>query len=138
MSGAKDGLTVIVVGVDGTPSAMNALAWAAGLARREQARLVLVYVEALAGPAYWSGVSVAGAQEAAAAYADELRLDATRYLDPAGIPWEVVHVRGDPARGLESVATEVTADCVVIGRSTHGRVGRTLIADAVCPVVVVP
>ncbi|WP_181043362.1 universal stress protein [Actinokineospora auranticolor] len=139
MPGAKDGVAVVVVGIDGSQSAMNAFAWATGLARREQARLVLVFVEALTNPAYWTGVSVAGAQEAAAAYVDELRLDATRYLDPIGVPWDVVHLRGDPARGLESVAEEVAADCVVIGRSHHGgRVARSLIAEAARPVVVVP
>ncbi|SER79268.1 universal stress protein [Actinokineospora terrae] len=134
----KDGLTTIVVGVDGTQASLNAFAWAAGLARREHARLVLVYVEQLANPAYWTGVGITGAREAAEAYADELRLDATRYLDPIGVSWEVVHVSGDPARGIESAAEQAGADCVVVGRSRHGRVTRTLIADAARPVVVVP
>ncbi|GLZ43271.1 universal stress protein [Actinokineospora sp. NBRC 105648] len=138
----KDGLALIVVGVDGTPPARNALAWAVGLARREQAKLLLVYIEPLANPAYWTGIGVQGATEAAAALVDELRLDAIRYLDPIGVAWEVVHGRGDPARGLESVAEQAADDCVVVGRSRHGgRLGsvpKTLVADARRPVVVVP
>ncbi|WP_051385633.1 universal stress protein [Actinokineospora inagensis] len=134
----KDGLAVIVVGVDGTQPSLNAFAWAAGLARREHARLLLVYVEQLNNPAYWSGVSVSGVREAAEAYADELRLDATRYLDPIGVPWEVVHMTGDAARGLEAAAEQAGADCIVVGRSRHGKVPRALITDAARPVVVVP
>ncbi|MBM7770243.1 nucleotide-binding universal stress UspA family protein [Actinokineospora baliensis] len=134
----KDGLAVIVVGVDGSQASLNAFAWSAGLARREHAKLVLVYVEPLANPAYWTGIGVAGAREAAEAYVDELRLDGTRYLDPIGVAWDVVHIAGDPARGIEAAAEQVGADCIVVGRSRQGRVTRNLIADAARPVVVVP
>jgi nucleotide-binding universal stress UspA family protein len=133
----KDGLAVIVVGVDGTSSALHAAAWASGLARRERARLVFVYVEPLSGTAYWSPFGMATAAESAGELVGELRRTITEYLGSVGVRWELVHHRGDPAHGLEKVAEEVHADCVVIGRGGGG-VAKYLINDARRPVVVVP
>lgn len=132
----KDGLAVIVVGVDGTPAALHAAAWASGLARRERARLVFVYVEPLTSPAYWSPFGMATAAEAAGEVVGELRRTITDYLGSVGVHWELVHHRGDPGHGLEKVAEEVHADCVVVGRG--GGVAKYLINDARRPVVVVP
>ena len=139
----KDGAGSIVVGVDGTPPSLNAAAWAAGLARREQATLVLVFVEPLTSPAYWTPVGMAGASEAAQQYLQELRGNAERYLSQHGVRWELVHRRGDPASTLEAVADQLRADCVVVGKSRHGgpllgSVPRTLLSRANRPVVVVP
>ncbi len=133
----KDGLAVIVVGVDGTPTALHAAAWASGLARRERARLVFVYVEPLTSPAYWSPFGMATAAEAAGEIVGELRRTITDYLGSVGVRWELVHHRGDPGHGLEKVAEDVHADCVVIGRGGGG-VAKYLINDARRPVVVVP
>jgi nucleotide-binding universal stress UspA family protein len=132
----KDGLAVIVVGIDGGDRSQHAAAWATGLARRERARLVLVYVEPLTSPAYWSPLGMATAAEAASALVQELRRAAAQYLDAAGIRWELVHYRGDPAQGLETVAEDRRADCIVVGRG--GEVPRTLVNEARRPVVVVP
>jgi len=95
----KDGLAVIVVGVDGGDRAQNAAAWATGMARRERARLVLVHVEPLTSPAYWFPIGMATAAEAASEFVRELHQAAAGYLDAAGIRWELVHYRGDPAYG---------------------------------------
>lgn len=132
----KDGLAVIVVGIDGGDRAQHAAAWAAGLARRERARLVLVYVEPLTSPAYWSPLGMATAAEAASALVQELRQTAAQDLATAGVPWELVHYRGDPAQGLETVAEDRRADCIVVGRG--GDVPRVLVSEARRPVVVVP
>jgi nucleotide-binding universal stress UspA family protein len=132
----KDGLAVIVVGIDGGDRAQNAAAWATGLARRERAQLVLVYVEPVTSPAYWSPIGMATAAEAASAFVLELQQAAAQYLDAAGIRWELVHYRGDPAHGLEAVAEDRRADCIVVGRGRG--VPKTLVAEARRPVVVVP
>lgn len=132
----KDGLAVIVVGIDGGVRAQNAAAWASGLARREHALLVLVYVEPMTSPAYWSPIGMATAAEAASEFVTELEINAARYLDPFGVRWELVHYRGDPAHGLEAVAVDRRADCIVVGRG--GGVAKTLVNEAARPVVVVP
>jgi nucleotide-binding universal stress UspA family protein len=132
----KDGLAVIVVGVDGTPRALHAAAWASGLARRERARLVFVYVEPLTSPTYWSPFGMATAAEAASELVADLRRTVADYLGTIGVRWELVHHRGDPAHGLEKVAEELRADCIVVGRG--GGVAKFLINDARRPVVVVP
>ena len=139
----KDGIKAVVTGIDGSPSSLHAAAWAGGLARREKALLVLVYVEPLGSPAYWSPLSMAGASQAAMDYVEEIRGEAERYLSPIGVRWQLVHHRGDPASGLEAIAEQFRADCIVVGRSRHsggllGSVPRTLINDAARPVVVVP
>ena len=97
---------------------------------------ILVYVEALAGPAYWSPIGMATAAEAAGALVEEMHQAAAAYLDPFGVRWELVHYRGDPAHGLEAVAADRRADCIVVGRG--GGVARTLVNQAHRPVVVVP
>lgn len=137
----KDGLAVIMVGFDGGDPAINASAWAAGLARRERAKLVLAYVEPLTGS--WSPIIAAGAVDAGVAFVDEIRKNAEHYLGPQGIRYEIVHHRGEPAHGLEAVAEEVRADCIVVGRSRTsggalGSTARTLINVATRPVVVIP
>jgi nucleotide-binding universal stress UspA family protein len=132
----KDGLAVIVVGVDGTPRALHAAAWASGLARRERARLVFVYVEPITGPAYWSPFGMACAAEAAGELVAELRRTIVDYLGAVGVRWELVHHRGEPGHGLEKVAEELRADCIVVGRG--GGVAKFLISEARRPVVVVP
>ena len=139
----KDGVGSIVVGVDGSPPAVHAAAWAAGLARRERARLVLVYVEPLASAAYWTSIGMINAAEAANDYVAELRAEAGAYLTQFGIEWDLLHHRGDPATALEQIAEELRADCIVVGRSRHGghllgSVPKTLVTRAQRPVVVVP
>jgi hypothetical protein len=48
-----DGPLLILAGVDGSPTAMRASSYAAGLARRQRSRLVFVYV---AAPSLWTGM----------------------------------------------------------------------------------
>lgn len=139
----KDGVGTVVVGIDGTPPSMHAAAWAAGLARRERARLVLVYVESLASPAYWSAVGGAAAADAANEVVTELRDEAAAKLDEMGIDWEMLHGKGDPAGVLEEIAKERRADCIIVGRARHrggllGSVPKALVTKSDRPVVVVP
>ena len=47
-----DGPKLIVVGLDGSDSSWRAAAYAAGLARRQHSKLVLVYVQTLAAGAF--------------------------------------------------------------------------------------
>ena len=85
---------------------------------------------------YLGRFSVATAAEAASALVQELRQNAEQYLNTAGIRWELVHYRGDPAQGLETIAEDRRADCIVVGRGAD--VPKVLVSEARRPVVVVP
>lgn len=139
----KDGVGAVVLGYDGSPPSVHAAAWAAGLARRERGVLIIVYVEALSSPAYWTPLSSAAATEAGVEYVRELRDEAGPLLDERGIAWEMLYGQGEPAKVLESIAEERRADCIVVGRARHrggllGSVPKSLLAHATRPVVVVP
>jgi nucleotide-binding universal stress UspA family protein len=139
----KDGLGTIIVGVDETPPSVHAAIWAAGLARREQALLVLVFVETLVSPAYWTAVGAAAAVESTAEQIEDLRQRADTYLSEYHIRWDMVHGRGEPAAVLEAVAEERRADCIVVGRSRRrggllGSVPKTLLSKSDRPIIVIP
>jgi nucleotide-binding universal stress UspA family protein len=139
----KDGVGAVVVGYDGSPPSMHAAAWAAGLARRERGLLLIVYVEVLSSPAYWTALGSAAATEAGADFVKELRDENGPLLDERGIDWEILHGQGEPAMVLEAIAEERRADCIVVGKSRKrggllGTVPKSLLAHATRPVVVVP
>lgn len=139
----KDGVGSIVVGYDGTPPAMHAAAWAAGLARRERGLLLIVYVEALTSPAHWTAMSSAAATEAGVDFVRELAETAGPLLAERGVEWEMLHGQGEPATVLEAIAAQRRADCIVVGRSRRrggllGSVPKSLLAHASRPIVVVP
>lgn len=122
---------------------MHAAAWAAGLARRERATLLVVYVEALSSPAHWTAMSSAAATEASVEIVQELAAQAGPVLAERGVEWEMLHGQGEPAAVLEAVAEQRRADCIVVGRSRHrggllGSVPKSLLAHASRPIVVVP
>jgi nucleotide-binding universal stress UspA family protein len=139
----KDGMGAVVVGYDGSPSSVHAAAWAAGMARRERGLLLIVYVEVLSSPAYWTPMGTAAATEAGEEFLAELRAEAEPLLTERGIPFELLHGQGEPAAVLEAIAERRRADCIVVGRSRRrggllGTVPKSLLAHATRPVVVVP
>src|SRR2546430_11403514 len=95
-----DGPKVILVGVDDSVTSMRAGAYAAGLARRQGARLVCVYVErpsAMYGAAAGAGASAIAAQEQALEEtATELRREAEEGAARLGVPLTFVVAHGDP------------------------------------------
>jgi nucleotide-binding universal stress UspA family protein len=115
----------VIVGYDGSASARNALAYAAGTARRLGRPLLAVYVTS-------SGVH----RELLA------ELDDVAHL--AELEVHVRIQRGSPARELAFLAAELSADALVIGAPTHvwhhlaGSVPGWLARHASCPVIVVP
>jgi nucleotide-binding universal stress UspA family protein len=143
-----DGPLVILVGVDGSPTSMRAGAYAAGLARRQQARLVVVYVgpvASLAAAMPSTGAAIAVSQgEAFDATADDLRRQVEGQAQERGIAATFVARRGDPFSELRDVAGEVRADAVVVGASAKaghrlvGSVAVRLVRAGKWPVTVVP
>jgi nucleotide-binding universal stress UspA family protein len=138
----NDGPSVILAGIDGSATSLRAGAFAAGLARREGARLVCVFVKT--APTY---VAVPGGLPALVPDGDEaaglrrLVAEGASYHDVAA---DLVVARGDPFTELTRLAAELYADLVVVGASTHaghrliGSLAVRLVRAGRWPVTVVP
>jgi nucleotide-binding universal stress UspA family protein len=143
-----DGPGAIVVGVDGSPTSLRAVAYAAGLARRQHARLIAVY--ARTGPAGLLTLAdhTGVATSAVLATQDELEAQLRAELTRQAHIWEVdaqlVARRGDPLTVLGDVARETRAEAVIVGSSAGlghrlaGSLATRLIRCARWPVTVVP
>lgn len=140
-----DGPKVIVVGADGSESSWRAVSYAAGLARRQNALLAVVYVQ----PVIVSGALLgAPVGEVTTEVADELeaeiRRSAERLRGMYAMRWEFHTYRGDPYNGLVAAAEALTADAVVVGASEQaghrivGSVAVRLVKAGRWPVTVVP
>jgi nucleotide-binding universal stress UspA family protein len=134
----------VVVGYDGSASARNALAYAAGMARRLARPLLVAYV---ASPGVYCEPltgQVVGIPRDADALERWLLSELDLVTDPAGLDVHVRTRRGSPARELSALAAEFSADALVIGAPGHfwhhvaGSVPGWLARHANCPVVVVP
>jgi nucleotide-binding universal stress UspA family protein len=135
---------VIVVGVDGSATSLHAGAYAAGLARRLDARLVVVHVEATPAWSMLAAEQSGPVRETLAAVTEDLRRQVEAGAAYAGIDVEFIAERGDPYTQLCRTATAVHADVVVVGASTRtghrvmGSVAVRLVRSARWPVTVVP
>jgi nucleotide-binding universal stress UspA family protein len=134
----------VCAGYNGSVSARNALAYAAGMARRLGRPLLIVYVsspgvycEPLTG-------QVVGLLRDADSLERWLLTELDQSADAGGLEVHVRTRRGTPARELASIAAEFSADALVIGAPRHfwhhliGSVPAWLARHARCPVIVVP
>ncbi|BAU87484.1 uspA domain-containing protein [Streptomyces laurentii] len=136
---------MIVAGVDGSASSLRAAAYAAGLARRQNARLALVYVQPVLPPGAALGAPVVEpTDEIADSIAAEIKESAERVRATWQVRWEFHTLRGDAYTGLVTAADELTADAVVVGASESaghrfiGSVAVRLVKAGRWPVTVVP
>ncbi|RPK35036.1 Universal stress protein family protein [Streptomyces sp. ADI91-18] len=136
---------MILAGIDGSDSSLRAVAYAAGLARRQNALLALVYVQPVMAAGASLGAPVAEATgEVAEEIVTGIREAAERLKGIFDVRWEFHTFRGDPYAGLVSAAQELTADAVVVGASEQaghrivGSVAVRLVKAGRWPVTVVP
>ncbi|MFJ6409497.1 universal stress protein [Streptomyces hydrogenans] len=140
-----DGPKVIMAGVDGSDSSLRATAYAAGLARRQNALLALVYVQPVMAAGASLGAPVTGTtEEIAQGLVEEIRASAERVKDLWQVRWEFRTFKGDAYAGLVRAAEELQADAVVVGVSESaghrfvGSVAVRLVKAGRWPVTVVP
>ncbi|ATZ23154.1 Universal stress protein family protein [Streptomyces lavendulae subsp. lavendulae] len=140
-----DGPKVILAGIDGSESSLRAAAYAAGLARRQNALLALVYVQPVMAAGASLGAPVGEATgEIAEGLIAEVRASAERLKGIFEVRWQFHTFRGDPYQGLVSAAGELKADAVVVGASERaghrivGSVAVRLVKAGRWPVTVVP
>jgi len=134
----------VVVGYDGSQSSRNALAYAAGLARRLVRPLHVVYVipfgvycEPMTGQVICTARERGELERWLLAELDQV-------CDREGLEVSVIARRGNAARELAAAADISCADALVVGAPGHrlhhvvGSIPSWLARHARCPVIVVP
>lgn len=105
---------MIVAGLDGSDTSWRAAAYAAGLARRQNALLALVYVQPYLPGGAALGVPVSEAETGVTErLLAEIRESTERLRTTCHVRWEFHTFRGDPYTGLVTAADQLTADAVV-------------------------
>lgn len=142
-----DGPSAILIGVDDSVTASRAAWYAAGLARRQGARVVAVYVAPLAGMALASSTGpavLAAENEAYDEIAKDLAERARQIAGELGISVTFIAAHGDAYHEIVRVAKEVRADAIVVGASLKaghrlmGSLAVRLVRAGKWPVTVVP
>ncbi len=140
-----DGPQLVIAAVDDSLTALRAVAYASGLARRNNAALVLMHVRS---PFPAATVDIVGVYQPLPLEDDSgvalLRDLSWLTQQEFGVAAECVIRDGVPAREIARLARERQADIIVIGRPQSllhrhfGSVQVRLTAQARCPVMVVP
>jgi nucleotide-binding universal stress UspA family protein len=139
-----DGRAVILVAIDGSDTSMRAGAYAAGTARRQNARLVCLYVRPFSAAAGIAPAAAGPVQEAHDQVARELREAVESQSVRLGLSAEFVERDGNPFTQIVRLAEELRADAVIVGASMsagHRFVGSLavhLVRASRWPVTVVP
>ena len=134
----------VIAGYNGSASARNALAYAAGMARRLDRPLLIVYVTS---PGVYCEPMTG---QVICALRDRGELDSwllselDQVCDREGLEVSVMARRGNAAKELAAAADSSSADALVVGapgsRLHHvaGSIPSWLARHAKCPVIVVP
>jgi nucleotide-binding universal stress UspA family protein len=139
-----DGPHSILVGIDGSETSLRAGSYAAGLARRQGAEIIVLFVHTPPGAGILSAGLIEVQREAQVTVVSELRADAEHWASVLGVPITFHERHGNPYVELVRLADELRVDAVVIGASMRaghrlvGSLASRLVRDARWPVTVVP
>ncbi|MFI5694663.1 universal stress protein [Kribbella sp. NPDC051586] len=139
-----DGPGAILVGVDGSETSLRAGSYAAGLARRQGARVVVLFVHTPPGAGILTAGLIEVQRQAQATVVDELRAEVEHHARLLGLSFAFYERHGNPYLELIRLADELRVDAVVIGASMRaghrlvGSLATRLVRDAKWPVTVVP
>jgi nucleotide-binding universal stress UspA family protein len=143
-----DGPGTIVAGVDGTPTSLRAAAYAAGLARRQRTKLIVVYARTppttFFGLGDHSGLATLAVMQSQDEIEAAMRVELDKQAAIWGVDARLVVRAGDPLAVLSAVAKEVRAEAVIVGSSAGvghrlaGSLAVRLVRCARWPVTVVP
>ena len=134
----------VVIGYDGSPSSRNALAYAAGLARRIARPLLIVYVVPYGVYCEPMTGQVICASRESGELESWLLAEFDQVCDREGLEVSVIARRGNAAKELAATVCSSNADALVVGvpgRRLHhlgGSIPGWLTRHARCPVIVVP
>jgi nucleotide-binding universal stress UspA family protein len=135
---------VLLVGIDGSDTSLRAGAYAGGLAQRQRARLVCLYVRTFKVTAGVGVAAIPSMQKAHDDIARELREMVESQSARIGIHAEFVEREGSPFTEIVRLADELPADGIIVGASTkagHRFVGSLavhLVRVSRWPITVVP
>jgi nucleotide-binding universal stress UspA family protein len=123
----------IVVGVDGSAGAAAALAEAAGIAERRGALLAVVFVRSPVlvlhlAPGY-DGVAEPIIDEALAQLTLRVRESVFDELSVRPLEWTFDVLSGHPADELIDAAVSRSSSMIVVGGSSHGRLGGLVLGS---------
>jgi nucleotide-binding universal stress UspA family protein len=144
MADQADGPDTILVAIDTSDTSMRAGAYAAGLARRQHARLICLYVRSASGLTGLTPALAGPLHEAHDSTAAEIRATIEENAGRIGVEVTFMESVGSPAAEIARVADELRVDAVVVGASTQaghrfiGSIATALVRSARWPVTVVP
>jgi nucleotide-binding universal stress UspA family protein len=144
---------IVVVGVDGSATSMDALCWACGEAKRISGRAIAVFVSPIPG----AGVLASASPFAAMATSECLETESLQEFElieklssellamgeSQHVPVTFVHAHGDVVAELLRVAEINHAQLIAVGRSTKprhrvaGSLGHRLLRHHDTPIIVV-
>ena len=139
-----DGPSRILVGIDGSDSAMRAGAYAAGMARRQGSHLIALFVATTSPMAAQMAATAAAMIQTQDELGRQLRDAVREGAKLVGVDAEFVMRRGNPYKELIAVADQLRVDAVVVGASMQsgrrfvGSLAGRLVRDAKWPITVVP
>jgi nucleotide-binding universal stress UspA family protein len=139
-----DGPDSILVAIDASETSYRAGAYAAGLARRQGAKLICLYVRSRGGFSSFSPTLAGPLSDAQSQTAAEIRQLIAANADRIGIDVTFIEATGNPVQEIARIADELRVDAVVVGASSQaghkfiGSIAMALVRSAHWPVTVVP